>query len=274
VKPLTTPATRTVQPAGPFSLAAAARFGRRFTPSPVAGDDVVVRLTFPCEAAGWRTVTAEARQDGEQVTIRGDVPEACADLERILSLDVDARPFAALAERDPVVAALQDAHPGLRPVLFPSPYQAAAWAIVSQRVPRAHAARIKARLAAELGDGAFPAPAILAALEEPWPGLPTTKVTWLRALGEAATDGALAPARLRALPADDALRELRRLPGIGPFGAELVLVRGAGAPDHLPSHEPRFAAAARAASGRDDVAAVAEAWRPFRSWVAFLLRQA
>ena len=48
----------------------------------------------------------------------------------ILSLDVDGRGFADVAQRDPVVGELQAQLPGLRPVLFWTPYEAAAWTII------------------------------------------------------------------------------------------------------------------------------------------------
>jgi DNA-3-methyladenine glycosylase II len=73
----------------------------------------------------------------------------------------------------------------------------------------------------------------------------------------------------------DAAGELQRLPGIGPFSAELILIRGVGAPDALPEHEPRFARAARAAYDLPDdadIEPVADAWRPYRAWVALLIR--
>ena len=63
------------------------------------------------------------------------------------------------------------------------------------------------------------------------------KIEQLRSLGAAALDGALSRSRLRGLNLEDALHELQRLPGIGPFSAELILIRGVGDPDALPSHE-------------------------------------
>lgn len=112
------------------------------------------------------------------------------------------------------------------------------------------------------------------------PGLTDIKVQRLHALAEAALDGEPDAARLRALPADYALAELRALPGIGPFSAELVLIRGAGHPDVFPRHEPRLHRATATAYGlgtpaADDVArlaGIADRWRPYRSGVALLLR--
>ena len=101
-----------------------------------------------------------------------------AQVERILSLDVDGSGFPAVGERDPVVGRLQQRYPGLRPIGFWSPYEAAAWTIIGHRIRIRQAAAIKARMAAQLGDPvtfgdrvvhAFPAPDRLASLEE-FPG--------------------------------------------------------------------------------------------------------
>jgi DNA-3-methyladenine glycosylase II len=74
-----------------------------------------------------------------------------AEAQRILSLDHDAAGFAAVGERDPVVGHLQERFAGLRPVLFYSPYEAAAWALIGHRIRIVQAAGVKARMA-ELGD--------------------------------------------------------------------------------------------------------------------------
>ncbi|MBV8717477.1 MAG: DNA-3-methyladenine glycosylase 2 family protein, partial [Chloroflexi bacterium] len=71
----------------------------------------------------------------------------------------------------------------------------------------------------------------------------------------------------------------RALPGIGPFGSELILLRGAGHPDYLTLVEPKFRRAVRQAYGLDheptddDLWRISEPWRPYRMWQTFLLRQ-
>jgi 3-methyladenine DNA glycosylase/8-oxoguanine DNA glycosylase len=91
--------------------------------------------------------------------------------------------------------------------------------------------------------------------------------------------GELDGARLRAMEPEQALDALRSLPGVGPFSAGLILVRGANHPDVFPAAEPRLHRAMRAAYARPDASAaeldrIAEAWRPFRSWVSMLFRSA
>jgi DNA-3-methyladenine glycosylase II len=172
-------------------------------------------------------------------------------------------------------------------VCFYSPYEAAAWTVIGQRIRMTQAAAIKARLAEQHGQRvqvagqtryAFPGPHALRAITSA-PGLTDVKLERLHALAEAADDGELDAARLRALPADDALAALRTLPGIGPFSAELILIRGAGHPDVFPRHEPRLHAAmgeeydlGRSGSDVNQLAGIAERWKPYRSWVALLLR--
>ncbi len=293
----------TISPQGPFSLAESTAFLEGFAPAAHEGDAAGhLHLAFVADA-----VEADGGGDPAGVCLRqpggGDVlgelygsadPQVVrAQVARILSLDVDGSGFPEVGRRDPVVGRLQAAHPGLRPVCFFSPYEAAAWTLIGQRIRITQAARIKARMAAELGpevdihgdrQHAFPAPARLARIES-FPGLPDRKVQYLRALGEAAVAGRLDAAMLRSLPVGEALARLRELPGIGDFSAELILLRGAGHPDHLPSHEPRLRRAVAlvygpdalpggpdAPSGEAELAALADAWRPYRTWVCLLLR--
>ena len=96
---------------------------------------------------------------------------------------------------------------------------------------------------------------------------------YLRAVAGAALDGLLDGAALRALNPVQAIQLVQQVKGLGPFAAELVVVRGANAPDALPRHERRLDAeiAERYGPGRT-LAEVSEAWRPYRTWAAVHLR--
>jgi DNA-3-methyladenine glycosylase II len=280
-----------LEPKGPFSLAASAAFLAGLSPASHRTADTEGHLHLAFVPDGEEAAAGVCLRQPE-ATVVGEVsgeadPEAVGDqVARTLSLDVDGTGFPAVGERDPVVGKLQGRWPGLRPVGFCSPYEAAAWALICHRIRMVQAARIKARMATDLGQAvdihgdvrhAFPGPARLAALEG-FPGLFDRKVDNLRALGMEAIDGRLDGAWLRSLPRDRALTELRRLQGIGDFSAELVLLRGAGDPDHLPEHEPRLCRGAALAYDLEEspdrawLEDRAEAWRPYRTWVAFLLR--
>src|SRR6266498_2253814 len=286
----------TLTPVGPFSLAASIRFLEGVAPAAYNGEEVDpgldahLDLAFPVEG-DWRTVGVRVRQadDGTVVAeVVGDADQDAvrAQVTRILSLDVDGSGFPLVAERDPVVGRLQRRYPGLRPVTFWSPYEAAAWTVIGQRIRITQAAALKARIAEQLGEpvelhgrrlAAFPAPARLAQLDG-FPGLFGRKVEWLRGVGEWALLGRLDTTRLRSLPRERALAELQALPGVGPFAAELILLRGAGDPDGFPANERRVQRAMVRAYGLEAqpapelLHAIAERWRPYRTWVSLLLR--
>jgi DNA-3-methyladenine glycosylase II len=287
--------TFTLTAQGPFALASSITFLEGFTPASYdRTPDRTLELAFPVEGE-WQSVGVRVRAHPHGVTCEIVSPQepgrklseaVHAQVARILSLDVDGSGFPAVGERDDVVADLQRRYPGLRPVCFYSPYEAAAWAIIGHRIRIKQAAAIKTRMAEQLGepvsfDGhvvhAFPSPQRLAGLEE-FPGLTGRKPEWLRAIARAALDGRLDADKLRGLPPEQALAELKELPGIGDFSAELVLLRGAGAPDTAPRHEPRVARAAALAYQLPDTPTAAElaqlsdSWKPYRTWVCVLLR--
>ena len=277
-------------PRGPFSLAASAAFLEGFAPAAHRGGEPGhLHLAFVVEGGEAAAGVCLRQPDGAVAgEVFGDADPAAArdQVARILSLDVDGGAFPEVGRRDPVVGRLQEHWPGLRPVGFFSPYEAAAWALIVQRIRIVQAARAKQRMAHDLGQAvdvhgdrrhAFPGPARLADLDG-YPGLTAQKVEWLRSLGEAAMAGRLDAAPLRAMPRAHALAALKELPGVGDFSAELVLLRGAGDPDHLPVHEPLLRQAVALAydlGGPPDeggLAALADAWRPYRTWVVLLLR--
>jgi DNA-3-methyladenine glycosylase II len=109
-------------------------------------------------------------------------------------------------------------------------------------------------------------------------GLAGRKPEWLRALAHAALDGRLDAARLRAMPHEEAMADLKKLPGIGDFSAGLTLLRGAGSPDAVAAAEPRLGRAVALAYGLpgpatpEQVLQISENWRPYRTWVTLLLR--
>lgn len=282
-----------LSPVGPYSISASARFLEGFAPAQYEGNGPE-QLRFAFVADGLdrseRVAGAYIYLEDEKVVVEtyGEAaPDTVRDqAERILSLDVDGSGFSEVGKRDPVVGELQERYPGLRPVCFYSPYEAAAWTIIGNRVRIVQAARVKARMAEELGasvevrgknEQAFPAPSRLLSLDG-FPGLSGRKVEYLRALAHAALEGKLEASYLRSLTTTEALAKLKELPGIGDFSAELILLRGAGEPDRCPTREPRLARAVAMAYGlketptAEEVGEISEGWRPYRSWVGLHLR--
>lgn len=257
--------------------------------------DGVMRLAFCLD--GYRDqVGVEVSQDGTGVhgvvRTRGegsvDVEAVRAQVARVLSLDHDADGYVSVGERDPVIRLLLDAAPGLRPPLFYSPYEAAAWSILSARRPARQMATVRQRLSEEHGEtfelagervAAFPTPEQLARVTAV-PGLSEDKVTRLHALGRAARRGDLDLARLFRMGPEHAMVDVQSIPGIGPFYASLIVIRATGWTDVLPTDEPRLRELVTALYGlaglasAADLTAIAEPWRPFRTWVAVLVRAA
>jgi DNA-3-methyladenine glycosylase II len=283
-------------PQGPFSLEAAATFGFGPTEGQPPAWDGALRLAFP--VVGGRghagAVLRQREPDGPvsvELDLRGgaDSGAALAQVTRTLSLDHDGRAFERLGESDRVLGALQRAHPGQRPVLFPSPYEAAAWSVISARRPAAQGARVRAELGARLGTTfalagvehpAFPQPDRLLEVSEV-PGLNDTKVQRLHGVARAALAGDLDVARLHALGPEAAYEDVQRLPGIGPFYAGLIVLRASGFADALAGLPERKGAAFAARYyglaeplGVGAFAELAERWRPFRTWAAVLIRLA
>ena len=261
---------------GPWSLEISRRFWEGFTPAALLGQPARPGLrTVFCAEGDWRRVEAEVTQAGHTAHVvlagDGDLDAAAAQVCRFLALDVDGRGWPEVGRRDLVIADAQARLPGLRPCGFHSPYEAAAWSVLAQRLRIVQAARLRAELIARHGAyGAFPPPHALA---RPGLDLPGRKSEYLRAVGEAALDGLLDGAALRALDPAQAVQRVRQVKGLGPFAAELVVIRGANAPDALPHHERRLDAeiAERYGPGRT-LGEVSEAWRPYRTWAAVCLR--
>jgi DNA-3-methyladenine glycosylase II len=266
------------------------RFLEGFAPAAYEGNEVGhLHLAFVADG-GEDVAGVCVREEGGVILgeVSGEAEMAVVkrQVERILSLDVDGNAFPEVGQRDPVVAKLQARYPGLRPVCFFSPYEAAAWAIIGQRIRIVQAAKVKNRMAIELGptievhgveEHAFPGPEKLRTLDN-FPGLTARKIGYLRRLAAEAAEGKLDATYLRSLPEHEALARLEELPGIGPFSSGLILLRGAGAPDLIPNREPRLGKAVAMAYDLDapptpeELRRLAQNWRPYRTWVSLHLR--
>jgi DNA-3-methyladenine glycosylase II len=281
-----------ITPRGPFSLAEAAGFG--FGQRAGAAWDGAMRLAF-CLDGYASQVGVEVRQDDSGVVhglVSGpdgpDVDAVSRQVARVLSLDHDGEEFVRIGQRDEVIGRLQQIAPGLRPPLFYSPYEAAAWSVLSARRPARQMMAVRDRLSQAHGAvfnlsgqpmAAFPLPEALLAVEE-FPGIPADKMARLHGIAEAAIAGQLGADRLLGLGPDAAAADLQQIKGIGPFYSSLIVIRATGFADVLPVAEPRaLALTARLYElseppGPAEFAALAEPWRPLRTWAVVLIRAA
>ncbi len=223
---------------------------------------------------------------GPDQQVVGNVIDGSSDVrdqvER-MSLDLDATAFDRLD--DPAVGALRDQHRGLRPELFSTPFEAACWSVLTQRTSMRRASTMRRELCQrgghrfELGGHewwTFPPPASIIQTRS-LPGATSTQIDRLTSVARAALDGLLDPGPIRRTASSEALERLRSIDGIGPFGCELIYVRGAGAPDHFPRNEPRLRAHMTTLYDLDEpsvdqLAEIAERWAPFRAWARLLIR--
>jgi DNA-3-methyladenine glycosylase II len=289
----TGPTTFTLRPHGAFSLRESVEFGFGQRHSTVF--DGTMRLAFCVDdfvsQVGVAVTQDEHGVHGEVVDAGGGSPpieKVAAQTARMLSLDIDAHGYEAVAARDPVVARVLATAPGLRPPLFHSPYEAAAWCVLSLRWSGRQASAVRDRLAAAHGRvvevagasmAAFPTPAQLLAVTD-FQGLPPVKIERLHGVAKAAEEGLLDAEAIRHSDPEEAIAELRQIPGIGPFSASLIVLRASGVCDVPVEQEPRLAEIVGRCYGlpgpatAEDLQRIGEAWRPFRTWVAVLLRAA
>lgn len=252
--------------------------------------DGVMRLAFCLDGDLEQQVGVEVREAGERLDLvvhgEGDLDAVTRQVARTVSVDHDGAAYAEVCAADPVLARVHAAAPGFRPSNFCSPYEACVWAVLSARRQRRQSIGLRARLSEAHGRvfelagqpvAALPTPATLARLDRV-EGLQDAALPRLHGIAEAATAGRLDVERLVALDPDAAMAELRTLPGIGPFYSALVVVRACGLTDVLSTQEGHSRAAVRALYGLDhdpdeaELAEIAEAWRPFRTWAAVALR--
>ena len=229
----------------------------------------VVRLS-PGPAGA--TVTARLRL----AEVR-DLGAAVSRCRRMLDLDADPAAVDDVLAADPALAPVVAAAPGRRVPASPDAAELAARAVLGQQVSVAGARTLTARLLSAAGTPlaepvgtlthVFPRPGALADADLGAVGLTGSRRRTVAALASAlaAGDIALDPGAER----EEARRTLLAVPGIGPWTAALVGMRGLADPDvWLPGDlAVRKTLAALGSSDAD----AATRWRPWRSYAVLHL---
>lgn len=229
----------------------------------------------PCEHAPVLRVAIRV----SDVAVLSDV---VARVRRVFDLEAEPRAIAAHLARDPLLAALVAARPGLRVPGGWDGFELAVRAILGQQVSVAGARTLAARLVAQHGepladasaDGdlthAFPTPARLADADPSSLGVPRSRGEALRALARAARDDARLFGTAQSL--EDAVARLRALPGVGEWTAQYVALRALREPDAFPADDLGLQRALAGEDGRRpaarELASRAEPWRPWRAYAA------
>jgi DNA-3-methyladenine glycosylase II len=184
-----------------------------------------------------------------------------------------------LRNADPVLARLINDRPDFDPRAWLAQlppmdlYGALLFQVAGQQLSVAATRTILARVEALFG-GRLPAPAQLLEVDPGKlreAGLSWRKIATLRDLAERLTDGRLDPEVLAGLPDDELMAELTAIPGIGPWTVQGALIIALGREDVVLPGDLAFRKAVTAAYQLDhlpdqqEVLAIAEKWRPYRS---------
>jgi DNA-3-methyladenine glycosylase II len=184
-----------------------------------------------------------------------------------------------LRKADPVLARLIDDRPTFDPRAWLAQlppmdlYGALLFQVAGQQLSVPATRRILGRVE-DLFGGHLPAPAEVLSLDPGTlreAGLSWRKIQTLRDLAERMSDGRLDPEVLSQLPDDELMARLTVVPGIGPWTVQGALIIALGREDVVLPGDLALRKAVRTAYQLDhlpsqqEVLAIAEKWRPYRS---------
>lgn len=238
-------------------------------------------------SVGWISVRPLPDQDAIELTLSDSLhehaPTLVSQVRKMFDLDVDPAAVARHFIDDPQLGPLVVGNPGLRlPSAF-DPFEQAVRAIIGQQVTVRAAVTITRRLVERLGselprstssDAAglltlFPSPEAIAQAQLDNIGMPGKRVATLQRLAAAVAEGAL---ELQVQDgADELVRRLCMLPGIGPWTAEYIALRGFGEADAFPAADLGLLKAPLWGSEgitTKQLLARSQAWRPWRAYAA------
>lgn len=285
-------------PVSPFDFAKALQFLGTFTPA--TGEQNISSQSFT------KAIYLENQTFGFKLEGKGTVEEPVlvytlfsreklkqqarsVILNRIsfyLSLEDNLEKFYATGKKDAAFASIVKNLYGLHQVKFLTPFEAAAWAVLSQRISMKVAHLMKDRLVRLLGntikiDGAdylaFPSPnqvkdlgseKLISVLKN------ERKVEYLMAVSEAFSR--VDEEFLRKGNIDEVKNWLMDIRGIGVWSAHLVLIRGLGRMEILPENDELLLKCAKEFYGseieKNEIKKIAEKYREFKGYWAYYLR--
>lgn len=227
-----------------------------------------------------RTAVVDVRIEGDHAVVRSDadVRDTAALVRRVrrwLDLDADPATIGAALAQDAVLAPLVAAGPGLRVPTTVDPWETLVRAVVGQQVSVAGATTLLGRLVAAHGEDApqgmrsFPTAEALASIDPAEVGgMPRARVRALLAAADAVASGRI---DLGSPDVDGLEAALLDLPGVGPWTAQYLRLRGLADPDAFPASDLVLRQSASALGLPHDVRGLAErsaVWSPWRAYAA------
>jgi AraC family transcriptional regulator of adaptative response / DNA-3-methyladenine glycosylase II len=208
------------------------------------------------------------------------LPQIIARLRRVFDLAADPDAIAVQLIKDPTLAPLVAARPGLRVPGAWDGFELAVRAVLGQQITVPGAIRLAGALVARFGaklnnpDGAlthvFPDPAALTDVDPASMGMPRSRGVALLAVAAAVVADPHIFSAGRSL--EEAVAQLRALPGIGEWTAQYIAMRQLREPDAFPAADIGLMRAMADSEGMRPTASAllarAETWRPWRAYAA------
>jgi AraC family transcriptional regulator of adaptative response / DNA-3-methyladenine glycosylase II len=271
----------------PYDLAGVLAFlARRAIPGVEAADTAGYRRALGT-GGGWLEVSGGTRTGALNLILhRVPVGQQQAAVARVRQLfDLDANPAAINLRlgRSALLRASVRRRPGLRVPGCWDGFELAVRAVLGQQISVAAARTFAARLVERFGessgasapadlDRAFPGASVLAQADLAAIGLTSRRAETIRGLARAVCEERLGFDPLQ--PLEDFIAAACQLPGIGPWTAHYIAMRALKHHDAFPAADlvlRQVAGAPGAALSSRQLAELAEAWRPYRSYAVLHL---
>jgi AraC family transcriptional regulator, regulatory protein of adaptative response / DNA-3-methyladenine glycosylase II len=210
------------------------------------------------------------------------LPTIIARLRRVFDLAADPRAICTQLAKDPVLAPLVAARPGLRVPGAWDGFELAVRAVLGQQITVAAAVGLAGKLVARYGlslaagletEGlthVFPRPERLAWAPLTTLGMPRMRAATLTSLAAAVAEDPRVLGAGRSVA--ECVAQLRALPGIGDWTAQYIAMRELREPDAFPAGDIGLLRALADAEGKRptsrELLARAEHWRPWRAYAA------
>ncbi|HET7268252.1 MAG TPA: AlkA N-terminal domain-containing protein [Oleiagrimonas sp.] len=265
-------------------------FARRALPGVETVDEHGYQRHFVCDGeAGTLRVTRSATGPALDLRVRHPsvraLPDIVARVRRLFDVDADAQAIADVLGRDRMLAKLLHRHPGVRLCGGWSGFEMAVRAVLGQQVSVAAARTLAVRVVecwgmpvatdAEAGAFAFPTPDALADADLGSVGLTRARAQTIRTVAQAVVDGRVDFRPEQGL--DAFVQTWTALPGIGPWTAHYIAMRGLGHPDAFPAADlilRRVAGADAGPLSTRELERRSQAWRPWRAYATLLMWRA
>ena len=195
----------------------------------------------------------------------GPVADILSRIRRVFDLDADPIMIARHLGSTKRLAKIVKAHPGLRVPGAWDGFETSVRAIVGQQVSVARATILGDRRMATYGTGGFPTPMELENTQPGEIGMPGKRGLAIALLAKAVLEGAVEFDQT----SEVLTKQLCAIPGIGPWTAAYISLRVCHDPDSFP--ETDWVVLKQLQTTPKKAAALAEQWRPWRSYALMYL---